>query len=268
MFLVLLPFIGVKANEYKSLELPRIKVVPIQDSLSGRQYELYIKLPEGYPENKDKKYPVLYTTDAMWHIEILSAATEFLLEETILVGISWQKNTENAEEHYSRFRDYTFTKSKSAKNPTGEASNHLTFIRNDVFKFVENHYRTAPNQRTYFGYSLGGAFGSYILLTQPDTFENYILGSPAFGSKDMHVINELKYNAASKKKGLNANVFISYGSLEKKLGTNVDRFLSKLKSRNDESLLLQFEVIESADHGKAFPMTTIRSLNWLSSLTK
>ena len=59
-------------NSY--LELPRIQVIPIEDTKNDRQYELYIKLPEDYSENKDKKYPVLYSTDAMWHIEILFIA--------------------------------------------------------------------------------------------------------------------------------------------------------------------------------------------------
>ena len=57
------------------LELPRIQVIPIEDTKNDRQYELYIKLPEGYSENKDKKYPVPYSTDVMWHVEILFIAS-------------------------------------------------------------------------------------------------------------------------------------------------------------------------------------------------
>ena len=73
------------------LELPQIQVVPIKDSKTERNYELYIELPEDYSENTDKTYPVLYYTDATWHLEILSACQEYILEDVILVGISWQK---------------------------------------------------------------------------------------------------------------------------------------------------------------------------------
>jgi predicted alpha/beta superfamily hydrolase len=113
LFLVvmfLLPFIAVEANEQKSLELPGIQVIPIQDTKSDRQYELYIKLPEGYPKDNDVKYPVIYITDAKWHIEILSGSTEHVVENAILVGISWQKGESPA---LSRHRDYTFMKSRT-----------------------------------------------------------------------------------------------------------------------------------------------------------
>ena len=95
-----------------SLELPKIKVIPIKDIKTDGQYELYVKLPEGYSENNDTKYPVLYYTDAMWHVEILSAATEYMLENVILVGISWQKDiSEDLKKeygvHFSRFSDYS-----------------------------------------------------------------------------------------------------------------------------------------------------------------
>ena len=35
--------------------------------------------------------------------------------------------------------------------------------RADVITFVDSNYRTDSNGRTYFGYSLGGEFGAFIL---------------------------------------------------------------------------------------------------------
>ena len=70
------------------LELSHTQVIPIKDTKTGRNYELYLKLPENYSEDSGKKYPVIYYTDAMWHIEILSSSTEYMLEDVILVGIS------------------------------------------------------------------------------------------------------------------------------------------------------------------------------------
>ena len=146
-----------------SLELPQIRVVPIKDSKTERNYELYIELPEDYAENNDKTYPVLYYTDAKWHLEILSACQEFILEEVILVGISYQLDINEAlknevGDHVSRFRDYSISQHRNpeiqAKYQLGQASNHLDFIRNDVITYVDRTFRTDPNSRTYFGYSL------------------------------------------------------------------------------------------------------------------
>ncbi|KGJ99164.1 alpha/beta hydrolase [Thalassotalea sp. ND16A] len=276
VILFLLPFISVNASEQKSYEMPGTQVVPIQDTKSGGQYELYIKLPEGYGENKDTEYPVIYFTDAVWHIEMLSAATAFLMEDVILVGISWQKdiNEDLKKEHgahVSRFRDYSMRKASNpevqAKYQLGQAGNHLGFIRKIVIKYIENNYRTDPGSRTYFGFSAGGEFGAYVLMTQPDTFKNYILGSPSLKG-DIPYLTELESNAALKRKGFNANVFVSYGTLEKELGEHAEKLITMLKTRNDKSLSLAHVVIESADHQRAFPMTGVRSVTWLSNLTR
>lgn len=271
--LSLLPFTSAEAGETSDFTLPRIQVIPITDTQSDRQYELYIKLPEGYSENKDKTYPVIYYTDAIWHIELLSGAAEFLMEEAILVGISWQKDIEEnlkkeAGVHVSRYRDYSIRKSsnseKQAKYQFGHARDHLNFVRNNVIKTIESKYRTAPGKRTYFGYSLGGEFGAYILLTQPDTFKNYILGSPSLKG-EIPYLTELASDASLKRKGLNANVFISYGALEKELGAHAEKFISLLKNRNDKSLSLTHVVMEG-DHQKAFPMTGVGGVTWLANL--
>ncbi|WDD99220.1 alpha/beta hydrolase [Thalassomonas actiniarum] len=270
-----LPLLTVQASGTNDFTLPKIQVVPIKDTRENRQYELYIKLPEEYEKHKDKSYPVLYFTDAIWHVELLSAATEFLLEEVILVGISWQKDiSEDLQKelgaHVSRYRDYSINKSsnpeRQAKYQFGQASNHLAFIRQDVIKHIEKNYRTQPDNRSYFGYSAGGLFGTYILMAQPDTFKNYILGSPSLW-RNIPLLSELGAKAALKHKGLNANVFISYGTLEKELGEHIREFTQLLKSRNDNSLSLKHPVIEGS-HQTAFPLTGVRSMTWLSNLTK
>lgn len=263
-------------GEGTSLVLPQIQVVPIKDTKTKRNYELYIELPEDYAENNTKTYPVLYYTDAMWHLEMLSGATEYMLEDVILVGISWQKDiNEDLKQQYgahaSRFTDYSFWNKANPNHPKlkfGQAKNHLAFIRNNVIQYVDNNYRTDPDSRSYFGYSLSGAFGAYILLTQPDTFDNYILGSPL--SKGLipylsEINTELGAIEPNKNNTLHANVFIAYGTLEKDTTEPIDEFLKLLDSRTNLSLSIQNTTIEG-DHGTAFPMIAVKSVAWLSSL--
>lgn len=273
--LTLLTFLTAQASETTDLKLPKIQVVPIKDTQEDRQYELYIKLPENYAKNKDKTFPVIYYTDAEVHVETISAATEFLMEEAILVGISWQKDIgeDFMEEHgaqVSRYRDFSMRKSSNPEDQAvyqfGQASNHIDFIRNDVIKTVEKNYQADPDNRTYFGYSMGGSFGAYILMRKPDTFKNYILGSPDLEG-DIPLLSKTKSNAALKGKGLNANIFLSYGSLEKELGKYAEDFITLLKNRNDKSLSIKRMVIEGS-HQTAFPMTGVRSVTWLANLKR
>lgn len=273
--LTLLPFLTVKASETSDFTLSKIQVIPIKDTQADRRYELYIKLPEGYSKNKDKIYPVIYFTDALWQIELLSGATEFMMEEAILVGISWQKDINEVlmkekGEHVSRNRDYSISKSSNpevqAKYQLGQASNHLTFIRNDVIKTIEKNYRTDPDNRTYFGFSAGGRFGAYILMAQPDTFKNYILGSPSLW-RDIPVLFSLE-DSALKSKTSAINLFISYGELEKKLSPHIEDFVTKLKAKKYAGFSsIKHVVIESSGHSDSFPMLGVRSVKWLSNLT-
>lgn len=273
VFCALLPFLPLEASEIKHYEMPGTQTVPIENTATEGQYELYIKLPENYDENKTTHYPVVYFTDAVWHIELLSAATSYLMEEVILVGISWQvdmptKLLEDAGAHVSRYRDYSIEPSTNPEHQTkyqfGQASEHLAFIRNNVIKHVEANYRTDPSNRTYFGYSMGGEFGAYVLLAEPDTFKHFILGSPSVkGSIAYFTALESSTSLASK--SLENNVFVSYGKLEQELGGYVDELISVLEKRSSKGLALTHELIEG-DHQRAFPMTGVRSVTWLSEL--
>ncbi|GGZ69773.1 serine hydrolase [Algibacter mikhailovii] len=262
-----------------ALVLPQIQVVPIKDVKNARNYELYIELPEDYSEHNNKHYPVIYYTDANWHLEMLSGSTEYMLEDVILVGISWQLDVNEALKkdvgaHLSRFRDYSMSKHSNPeiqnKYQFGQANKHVDFIRNDVIKYVENTYRTDPNSRTYFGYSLSGEFGAYILLTQPDTFNNYIIGSPTLKG-EIDYLSELNtkfgpFDASDVNSSLKANVYVAYGSQEKAEVTEpIDAFVKLLKQRRDNGLSVKKEVIPG-DHGTAFPTTAVHSVAWLSTL--
>ncbi|MFK8053440.1 MAG: serine hydrolase [Woeseiaceae bacterium] len=256
-------------------EMPNSQVVPIKNSKNGGQYELYIKLPEQYAENQDTAYPVIYYADAVWHLEMLSAATEYMLEDVILVGISWRQDIADDlrqanGDHASRFTDYSFWEKTNPRHPKlifGQAKSHLAFIRDDVIQYVENHYRTDPDSRSYFGYSLSGAFGAYILLTQPDSFDNYILGSPLNSGLVAYLAeidSELGTFDANNSDTLNANVFIAYGTLEEGAAEATDDFIKLLGDRK-LGLAIQTEALEG-DHQTAFPRVSLESVTWLSSL--
>lgn len=276
-----LPFTGVQAStqdiEPKPYEMPRSQVVPIKDSKTDRQYELYIKLPEDYAKEAGTKHPVVYTTDGAWHIEMLSGVAEFVLPNAIVVAVSWQKDSAkdfdgDERPFISRFRDYTVTPASDpetqAKYKVGQASNHLAFIRDDVIKYVEANYQTDPAERTYFGFSLGGAFGSFILLEEPDTFRHYVLGSPAFNADSLAFIEALAAQAAAEGEALNANVYVSVGEKETDEMDNINALMTLLQRFTNSGLTInELEVVERSGHSEAFPATAVRSFKWLSDLT-
>ncbi|TQV77228.1 alpha/beta hydrolase [Aliikangiella marina] len=277
---LLLGFISVtlhaleqKPVNYPKFEIANTQVIPIKDTHSDRQYELYIKLPKGYADKPEKQYPVIYMTDAKFHMEILSSATFFMFEEVILVGVSWQKDIDpslkkEVGEYVSRFRDYSIKPSnkadRQAKYQFGGANKHLAFIRNDVFRFVEHNYRTLTDERTYFGFSLGGLFGTYALMTQPGLFKNYILGSPSIWEFGPYLFSLEAEELKNQKLAL--NLYVTYGQLEEELIPHIDQFLNDLKNKNYPSIAsLNFQVIDASGHSDSFPIMGVKSIKWLSS---
>jgi predicted alpha/beta superfamily hydrolase len=60
----------------------------------------------------------------------------------------------------------------------GAADSFQRFVGEELFPFIETRYEAAPGERTYFGHSVGGAFGLFTLFTRPALFSNYIVSSP------------------------------------------------------------------------------------------
>ena len=250
--------------------LPKVKVIPIKDTQNNRQYELYVKLPEGYSDTVGASYPVIYFTDAIWHVEVISGSAEYIIENAILVGISWQKDMDQelvaeAGEHVSRYRDYSIQPAEKPEIQTkynlGQGSKHLAFIEKDVIPYVERNFKTEPDNRTYFGYSAGGLFGAYIATVRPNTFKNYILGSPSVW-RNMPLLTQF----ADEKKAseeTKANVFISYGSKETELETHIKSYVELVEEKMQNTLSLEHIVVDGT-HQSAFPMTAVRGLYWLA----
>lgn len=104
-------------------------------------------------------------------------------------------------------------------------------------------------------------------MAQPDTFKNYILGSPSLW-RDIPLLFSLEH-AALKSKASAINLFISYGELETKLSPHIEDFVAKFKAKKYEGLSsIEHIVIESSGHSDSFPMLGVRSVKWLSSLSK
>lgn len=259
------------ASETTSFQIPRSKIVEIKDPNSQRVYPLFIKLPKSYSKNDDKTYPVIYLTDAWYSFQVVSGATRYpmnarKMKEAIIVGISYAKGSNRDS---SRVRDYTPSQSKTWKQETGGAQQHMEFIEGSVIKYMENNYRTDPSNRTFIGNSLGGLFGTYILLTKPTLFKNYILGSPSYWFDNKFIFQLEK---AVKIENINANVFISIGERESKalesnyeMVKDAETFYTRMLAWQQPKLKAKILIIPEANHQTAFPTTAIQGLHWIYS---
>ncbi|KAK6020173.1 putative esterase, partial [Ostertagia ostertagi] len=195
-----------------------------------KEYELQILLPGNY-KNSTKKYPVVYLMDSQWDFPLVKSLYgehyfDGFIPELIVVGVTWGGVNPNPDS--LRARDYTPT--KEARTPqSGGADAFLSFMKKELFPFVETNYRADPDNRTLMGCSLGGLFTLYTLFTQPEMFNGYAAASPAVGW-DKEVLYKYEAAFAAKKINKPVRVYMTVGDVERSRPV-FEKFAAKMKSR-------------------------------------
>lgn len=249
--------------------IPNSETLEIQDSSTKASYPVYIQLPKSY-KNSVRNYPVVYLTDGPLTFPLATSAVKFpmntgKMDEVIFVGIAHEKGINGMD---SRVKNFTPYKANSWRRQTGSAEQYIAFLKQDVMSYINKNYRTLPTQNTYFGNSLGGLLGGYILLNHPNLFENYVLGSPSFWFNDNKLLKKEDFNKLNKLER-NKRVFIAIGARETKafdspynMVEDAKLFSDKLKpftDRIDSELL----IIPYANHDTAYPTAIAHGLYWL-----
>jgi hypothetical protein len=173
--------------------------------------------------------PVLYLTDANGHFgaavdAIRTMQLSQFLPPMLVVGIGYRRgglaDTEDLRTRdYTPSRDEVFVRVYSERAGLGGAPQFLRFIGDELMPWVADRYPVDPGDATYFGHSLGGLFGTYALLSAPETFARYIIASPSYWW-DKGVTFRLEAEYAASHRDLPANVFFGIGDAEDVDGRN------------------------------------------------
>lgn len=283
-FLLALCFLvnGVHAAP-ASYVLENTQVRDIRAQALKRDYQLYVALPDSYRQG-NKRYPVLFVVDANYAFAIVRNIAQRLnkhagMEEVVVVGLSYANGDGGV---YSRRRDYTPTTPRKhdyrsdmpgRQAAFGEAKAYGQFISGEVFPFIAQQYRVNMQRKVFIGHSYGSLLGLQFLLTEPRTFEHYILGSPSLWY-DAGIMFEREQAYAASHKDLPASVFFGIGGLEKLAAgkkrsrseeeadmlADLREFDGKLTSRKYPGLKTRLRVFEDEDHASVFPFVLTHGL--------
>ncbi len=240
--------------------IPNTEVHTFRSTIVDQEYQLSISLPSEYDESNER-YPVVYITDANWFFTNFSLMRWLPIPPFIAVGIGYPQN-DFASVWRLRSRDFLATQNKEyeklnedkygAPTESGGGENFLSFFRQELLPYVEQSFRTIPNDRTLFCYSFGGAFGVYTLFHQPDTFSRYIIGAPDLDWDDEVAF---RYEQEFFEKGTDLPVKLFFGVGTDDEDVVIDRMVSTLfrfhaiiKSRNYENLDMTFDVFKGESH--------------------
>lgn len=253
---------------------------------SGRVYPLWIALPSGFDPAADpaRKLPVVVAADAPWSFGYLRTIRHFVgrggrnIEDFLLVGLA--PDTGSSHVAY-RARDYTPSNPlarPAAKGDDysaaeyGQSAAYLRFVLEEALPQLATRYPLDASRQVFIGHSYGALLGLQALLTRPQAFTHYILGSPSLWF-DRRVTFETERRGAAARRDLPARVAMFAGGFEtlgdtprhykaSDLVGDMRAFARQLQARRYPGLQVQASVIADEDHFTVFPSLAARGLTW------
>ena len=237
----------------------------IQSKILKEKLHVDIFLPKSYFTDKKKIFPIVLITDSEYNFGGVSYIARRLIKnkdipEVILVGISY--NTDYEDFYKKRARDLTPFKHSTKRFPkAGQAELFISFLNTELFNEVKKRYRVNLEDKTLYGHSFGGLFGSYILLKHPQMFQRIISLSPSLWFAKREIFN-LKTNSIKSDK---MPVFYTAvgGQEPKYFVSDWKRFthiLSKLKVKNKAALF------EKENHRSIFGAAFTEGMRYIYSV--
>ncbi|MBN1436109.1 MAG: alpha/beta hydrolase [Sedimentisphaerales bacterium] len=166
-------------SNYPRVSIPNTELRTIASSHVGEEYQIYVSLPIRY-HSSSKRYPVLYLLDADHLFPVAQGLVRPLecqegIPELIVVGIAYGKLI--WEGTNPRVRDYSPTFVENYRVPTGGGERFFKFLNEELIPFIDDNYRTQPDDRSIFGHSIGGCFVLYSLFRDDNPFYRHIASS-------------------------------------------------------------------------------------------
>src|SRR5438105_305897 len=246
---------------------------------TGRDYRLFVSLPESYSASDTIHYPVLYVLDGNGFFGLATETHRLLrlraeVPELIIVGIGYPVSA-FSETSIPRWLDYTpsadatadslratqlGSRARSGELRSGGGPQFVATLRDEIIPFVDASYRKTGNDGL-FGDLLGELLAAYVLTTTPELFSRYALSSTSLWWNNGDVFTrEAAYFRTHP--ALNARVFLSVGADEEKdrMVATVDRLARILGERHYAGLVMSTHVFEGENHVSVGPAAVSRSL--------
>jgi predicted alpha/beta superfamily hydrolase len=235
---------SISTKEVSDYSLYNTKAEFVYSEIVADSFFILISVPDKY-YTSEERYPVLYVLDGDIAYGMAASISRYLqigdnIPQLIVVGIGYGSLSRKAVGN--RLRDYR-------PEQSGGAENFLKFLNDELIPYIDENYRTVPGDRTLNGYSLGGLFGLYTLFTRPESFSNYIIGSPNL-SWDDYVIFQYEENSPEKIGDKQLNIFISVGQgeSEERYFNPVDSLVTNIQQHNYPGVYMETQVFNGSTH--------------------
>ncbi len=205
------------------------KTVQIDSKILDKNREIQIFLPKGY-QSSTKEYPTLYVLDGQNYFYYGVGFQQAFnwrdrAPEFIVVGI----NTTNWSQRRIDFKS------------TKYELKFRDFIEHEVFKYVNQHYRTNTD-RMVFGWEDTGDFILHTLVDKPELFSAYFVASGINWNRD--VLEQFTSTSFKKEKYL----YFGLSASETWSTKNFNAFSKALKEKTPHNLRWESNPLLNEDH--------------------
>ncbi|MEJ6474496.1 alpha/beta hydrolase [Pseudoalteromonas piscicida] len=219
--LIVIAAAGWKFTQYQSFYTSDYVDVVLSSQVLNEDRKVFIRLPKGY--DQAHSYPLIIRTDgnfnlARWDEVLSSLAEQGRVEDAILVSIPNQFWTQTRNRDlvppYARQDVAIEARPESDNDPAifGRADRFLQFVESELLPYLEANYSINDN-RVLSGFSAGGSFVLYTMVTKPALFDGYFAFSPAAWYDDSVVVKEFAKSLANIQ-GKPKYIYLSIGGAE------------------------------------------------------
>lgn len=142
-----------------------------------------------------------------------------LVPPMTLVGVGYPGATSILDTVERRTRDFTPTTSTTFPGSGGAAA-FADFLQHELGPWLSREHSALAGERIYFGHSLGGLFGAWLLLTRSTSFDRYIISSPSLWWDQQYIFEAEA--AASVSASVTVQAVFGIGSLETDEGRRLE----------------------------------------------
>ena len=188
--------------------------IKIKSKVMGEERTILVSTPPDYGQGS-QSYPVLYMTDGDGHLTHTRGTVDFLsrnglMPQVIIVGVTNTDRTRDLTPTHGVIREEDGTERDFPTS--GGASKFLDFFSDELFPYIDKHYRTMP-YRIFSGHSFGGLFALNAFFTRPEMFEAALAISPSLNWDDELPLRQAHAFFADRPE-VKATLFVAMGNEE------------------------------------------------------
>lgn len=239
----------------------------IYSSVYDRDQTITVRLPRGYTENPDRRYPVVFSVDGgpEQDFELLSgiaAEAEFStsFEPFILIGVKTDDRYSQLTPPMTRLPPKRLKENFGDRIKPDGAATFRRYLAEDVIPWATGRYRA--DRKVLTAVSLGGLFVVDTFLEQPEMFDDYIALTPSLWWDGGRIADEAAANLA-KQSPSDRRIYITMGDegVGNLTGEWLDTLIEAFRSRAPEGVKWAF-----VDRSGSEEHRTMALISWLDAM--